>query len=220
MQERTPPFSLGEFLTVTIVAFALPIYSSIDGMFAAPQESLAMADRGLVGIVMFELLIMALLIPTLLVRGWRPGDLGLGFRWSDIGMGCLLAILCWLSAYPIYWLLDAFGLAENPVNAGMHAGMLSISAVVLLSVINPIFEELFVCAYVIRALERTRSRMFAVNVSVALRASYHLYQGAIGGLVLIGFGLILGWYFARSGRLWPAIIAHALLDLLALGVYT
>jgi len=146
--------------------------------------------------------------------------LGLGFRWTDIGMGCLLAILCWLSEHPIYWFLEAFGLGVNPVNADMHAGMLSISAVVLLSFINPIFEELFVCAYVIRALERTRSRMFAVNVSVALRASYHLYQGAIGGLVLIAFGLILGWYFARSGRLWPAIVAHGLLDLIALGMYT
>lgn len=220
MQARNPPFSLGEFLTVIVVAFAIPIINSFAGMFAAPQESLAIADRGLFGIVVFELIIMALLIPTLLLRGWRPADLGLGFRWSDIGMGCLLAILCWLSVYPIYWFLDAFGQGANPADADMHAGMLSIGAVVLVSIINPIFEELFVCAYVIRALERTRSRMFAVNVSVALRASYHLYQGTIGGLALIAFGLILGWYFARSGRLWPAIIAHALLDLIAMGVYT
>ncbi|WP_258078146.1 CPBP family glutamic-type intramembrane protease [Xanthomonas axonopodis pv. vasculorum] len=33
-------------------------------------------------------------------------------------------------------------------------------------------------------------------------------------------GLILGWWVARRGRLWSAILAHGALDLLGLMVYT
>lgn len=58
-----------------------------------------------------------------------------------------------------------------------------------------------------------------MNVSVAIRASYHLYQGPIGAISLVIVGLMLGWWFVRTGRLWPAIIAHGLIDLLALMVY-
>ncbi|MCF5939434.1 CPBP family intramembrane metalloprotease, partial [Xanthomonas perforans] len=60
----------------------------------------------------------------------------------------------------------------------------------------------------------------AVNVSVAVRASYHLYQGPIGAINILMFGLILGWWVARRGRLWPAILAHGALDLLGLMAYT
>ena len=98
----------------------------------------------------------------------------------------------------------------------MEGAPLSMAAIVAVSIVNPIFEEVFVCGYVIRALQRTRSVAFAVNVSVAIRVSYHLYQGAIGALGVVVAGLILGWWFARKGRLWPVIIAHGLMDLVAL----
>ncbi|MGH6754620.1 MAG: CPBP family intramembrane glutamic endopeptidase [Pseudoxanthomonas sp.] len=48
---------------------------------------------------------------------------------------------------------------------------------------------------------------------------YPLYQGPVGAISLILVGLILGWWFARTGRLWPAIIAHGPMDLLALTAY-
>ena len=44
-----------------------------------------------------------------------------------------------------------------------------------------------------------------------LRGLYHLYQGgrAGGGLAM---GLVFGYVYHRTGRLWPLIIAHALID--------
>ncbi|OQP81847.1 MULTISPECIES: CPBP family intramembrane glutamic endopeptidase [Xanthomonas] len=60
---------------------------------------------------------------------------------------------------------------------------------------------------------------YAVSVRLgSLR--YHLYQGPIGAISILMLGLILGWWMARRGRLWPAILAHGVLDLLGLMVYT
>jgi len=71
----------------------------------------------------------------------------------------------------------------------------------------------FVAGYVIAALKDVRGTTFAINVSVVIRLVYHLYQGISGVLSIIPMGLIFGYWFARKGRLWPLIAAHALLDL-------
>jgi hypothetical protein len=54
--------------------------------------------------------------------------------------------------------------------------------------------------------------MTGVNASVAIRLAYHLYQGGIGVIGIIPFGLVCAWWFARAGRLWPVIVAHAVTD--------
>jgi uncharacterized protein len=55
-----------------------------------------------------------------------------------------------------------------------------------------------------------------VNVSVAIRLVYHLYQGAIGVVTIIPFGLIVTWWYARTGKLWPILVAHAAIDFMGL----
>jgi membrane protease YdiL (CAAX protease family) len=57
---------------------------------------------------------------------------------------------------------------------------------------------------------------FAVNASTALRVAYHLYQGPAGAISMIPFGLLFGWCFARTGRLWPLVVAHGFFDLAGL----
>ncbi len=59
---------------------------------------------------------------------------------------------------------------------------LGLGTVAITSLVNSVFEEVFVCAYVISALQEKRGLAVAVNVSVALRVTYHLYQGALGAL--------------------------------------
>jgi uncharacterized protein len=49
--------------------------------------------------------------------------------------------------------------------------------------------------------------------------SYHLYQGALGVVMALPMGLVFTLVFARTGRLWPLVIAHALLDFVALVSY-
>ncbi|WP_369914909.1 CPBP family intramembrane glutamic endopeptidase [Xanthomonas sp. NCPPB 3005] len=208
----------GELLAVVAIALGLPIYWSFSAVLAPTGEP-SFSEASLWGMVLYELLVLALLVPVLWFRGWTPQVLGLHWRGRDIRPAIGLLIACIVACYPLNWLGAGMAEAVNPSMDAMVVGKLSLTAVVAVSLLNPIFEEVFVCAYVIRVLQRSHSPAFAVNVSVAIRASYHLYQGPVGAISLVVVGLILGWWFARTGRLWPAIIAHGLMDLLALMAY-
>jgi len=62
----------------------------------------------------------------------------------------------------------------------------------------------------LRQLGWTNSR--ALAASAILRGSYHLYQGPgafFGNMVM---GVIFGWWFQRTRRVLPLVIAHFLLD--------
>lgn len=85
---------------------------------------------------------------------------------------------------------------------------------------NPIFEETFLCGYVVTSLTPVRSSATAVSASVGIRALYHLYQGPLAAVGIIPVGLVFTWYFARTHRLWPLVVAHAVLDFLGLVPYT
>ena len=59
-----------------------------------------------------------------------------------------------------------------------------------------------------------------VVVSALIRGTYHLYQGFGGFLSNLVFGLLLGWLYTRTKRLWPLVIAHALIDVAAFVGYS
>lgn len=213
-----PSAGWGELVVVIAIALGLPIYSSFSALLA-PAVERSFSAANLWGMVFYELVVLALLIPVLWFRGWTPQALGLQWQGRDIYPAIGLLMACIVACYPLRWLGAGMAEGVNPSLEAMVAGKLTLTAVLAISLVNPIFEEVFVCAYVIRVLQRRHSPAFAVNVSVAIRASYHLYQGPIGAISLVIVGLILGWWFARTGRLWPTIIAHGLMDLLALMAY-
>ncbi len=47
----------------------------------------------------------------------------------------------------------------------------------------------------------------------ALWGVLHLYQGASAALTIFCLGMLYAWYFHKTRRLWPIIIAHGLFDL-------
>ncbi len=69
------------------------------------------------------------------------------------------------------------------------------------------------------ALKDTRGISFAVNISVAIRLAYHLYQGPAGIINIVPGGLIFAYWFAKTGRLWPVVTAHAIHDLASMWPY-
>lgn len=46
--------------------------------------------------------------------------------------------------------------------------------------------------------------------------SYHLYQGPLAVIPIAAMGVIVTLVYVRIGRLWPAIVGHAILDFVAL----
>ena len=60
----------------------------------------------------------------------------------------------------------------------------------------------------------------AVLASSLLRGGYHLYQGYAAGLGNLVMGVVFSYVWLRTGRLWPLIVAHTLIDAVAFVGYT
>jgi membrane protease YdiL (CAAX protease family) len=51
---------------------------------------------------------------------------------------------------------------------------------------------------------------------VALRVLVHLYQGRLALIAILPLGVVFTWYYVRTKRLWPVVVAHVVVDALAL----
>jgi len=81
---------------------------------------------------------------------------------------------------------------------------------------NGFAEEVLVVGYLITRLRQLGlSENTSLIISAVLRGTYHLYQGFGGFLGNVVMGLVFGRVWQRTGRLWPLIAAHTLLDVFA-----
>ena len=55
----------------------------------------------------------------------------------------------------------------------------------------------------------------AIATSAILRGTYHLYQGFSAGLGNLVMGVIFAYFYHRTGKIWPLILAHFLIDAVA-----
>jgi membrane protease YdiL (CAAX protease family) len=150
--------------------------------------------------------------------GIRPVDIGLGrmrLR-PDVLGGLGLAALIGIPGLGLYLVAHTLGLNAEVEASGLHSSWWRIPVLVLAAFANGFAEEVVVVGYLItrlRQLGLTRSR--AVVVSSLLRGLYHLYQGFGAGLGNVAMGLVFGYAWCRTGRLWPLVIAHGLIDTVA-----
>jgi membrane protease YdiL (CAAX protease family) len=153
------------------------------------------------------------------LRGWTIERIGIRITLRDTLIGLAFVVVAELIGMGALALIAPISpqLAGMIENAGSASGTLSTSTVLTFSIVNPIFEETFVCGYIIAALRGRSEPWTAINTSVAIRLLYHLYQGPAAAIGIVPFGLILAYWYARSGRLWPAIVAHAAANLVELG---
>jgi len=207
-----------EFLLVVLGAFGLLILVSLLQMFR-PIAPTAISDDGLNSVVRYEVIVLAVLATFLHLRGWTLERLGIRITLRDTLIGLALVLVAELIGMGALALIEPMSppLAAMIENAGAASGTLGILSVLTFSIVNPIFEETFVCGYIVAALRGHSEPWTAINTSVAIRLLYHLYQGPAAAIGIVPFGLILAYWYARSGRLWPAITAHAAANLLDLG---
>ncbi len=166
----------------------------------------------------FEILVGAVLAGFLYVRGWTWERLGLTAVWRDVLWALALLFVGYAAYFMLWYAVGSLwpGFYQLAARTHLVAAHIAWPIVAAVSVVNPIFEEVFVCGYAIAALQRASGAGVAINVSAALRLFYHLYQGPVGVVGLVPIGLTFAIWFARTGRLWPVILAHAMLDLLGL----
>lgn len=176
-------------------------------------------DLGLNLAVLVQLLGWGALGLYLLWRdGIRPAGIGLGrFRpRPDLAGGLALAALIGLPGLGLYLLARAAGLSASVVPTELTDTWWRIPVLILAAFANGWTEEIIVVAYLLTRLDQLGvGRRAAIGWSALLRGTYHLYQGFGGGLGNLAMGVIFGAAWRRSGRLWPLIVAHGVIDSVA-----
>lgn len=149
-------------------------------------------------------------LPTpALVRSWR-------LRGRDWLHGAGLAAIIGLPGLAFYLGAVHLGLSKQVVPTGLDESWWRIPLLILNSWANGFAEELVVVAWLSTRLRQLRiSWAWVFAASALLLGSYHLYQGYSAGLGNIIMGVIYLWYFKRTGRIWPLVIGHGLIDTVA-----
>jgi hypothetical protein len=157
---------------------------------------------------------------------WRSGiELRrIGFGRTDkkdwlggVGLAALIGIPG-LALYLIAWQL---GLNRAVLPSAMDETWWRPIALTLSAIGNALAEELLVVSLLLTRLRQLGvSENRSLLISSVLRGSYHFYQGLGGFVGNVVMGLIFGRVWQKTNRLWPLIIAHALLDIVAFVGYS
>lgn len=135
---------------------------------------------------------------------------------TDLLHGLGLAALIGLPGLALYLVANAAGLNLTVVASSIDDHWWRIPALVAFAFANSGAEEIIVVAYLISRLRRLGfGENSSLLFSALLRGSYHLYQGLGGGLGNFLMGLIFGRYWQKTNRLWPLLIAHTVIDIVA-----
>ncbi|MEH0147787.1 CPBP family intramembrane glutamic endopeptidase [Corynebacterium sp. Q4381] len=138
-------------------------------------------------------------------------------RWRDLGAGAGLAALIGLPGLAFYIAAVHLGFSKVVVPA---TDAVQIPTSLLWAFANGFGEEVVVVMYLLTRLAQLGWKPWqAVAASAGLRGSYHLYQGLSAGLGNVVMGVIFAWFFHRTGRVWPLILAHFLIDAIAFTAY-
>jgi uncharacterized protein len=169
-----------------------------------------------------EVLLLFVLGGFLHARGWMLERIGLEPNLKEtmfgIGLFAVAELLSQMAVFIAILLVPEFEKAEAEFLAAK--GSLSPVLVIAISVVNPIWEEGFLCGYMITALRGRTHWSVAVAASVAIRTIYHFYQGPLGAISILPFGIVLTLCYLRWGRLWPLIVAHVAGDYIPLMLYS
>ncbi|MGH3724697.1 MAG: CPBP family intramembrane glutamic endopeptidase [Mycobacterium sp.] len=183
------------------------------------RAELSLIDLGLNLVSITRLVAWGALAVYLLWRsGFSLSSIGLGrWRWRADGFRALgLAALIGLPGLALYVGARSMGLSVQVIPASVDDTWWRLPVLVLSAFANGWAEEVVVVAYL-----QTRLRQLgygaapAIVSSALLRGCYHLYQGVSAGVGNLVMGLVFGYFWHRTGRLWPLVVAHGVIDTVA-----
>ena len=220
---RASRFNGLEFVLVIGIAFGQFIVFSIASLLAGPGPDDHMFDNGhLAYLLVYESIAGSIVALILWRNGWRLHDFKLQPSLAATGQGVGLACAGWLVYYLAAIIARAAfgGMLGDRISEDDHLvlGGAAPLMVLLVSLLNPLFEEILACSYVIEALRSRLGVVAAINVSTALRVSYHVYQGPFAFLWVAMLGLLFAYAYVKWRRLWPVVVAHSIHDFVALSL--
>ncbi len=187
-----------EFWLVVILCFGY--FVVVSAVYLLVGHISTITDRGAFSLAAFELIALAAVWQIGVIRGWSFGSFGLRVSWRLVFGGVITYAGVIIGLRLFYILLWSLAFDLNRLRVPVKAGALTLAGVIVVSLINPVFEETMVVGYIFRATEK-RGAGFSIGASTLLRFLYHTYQGPAAAVVIAPIGIV----FARpDGFLRPA----------------
>lgn len=158
------------------------------------------------------------LVPILLALYFLRQDgvsLGLKPRWKDLLHALALAAVIGVPGIGLYFLALELGLTSTVVPSSLGEHFWTVPILLLAALRAGLLEEIIAVGFVMKKLKLispTLTLVVVILLSALFRASYHLYQGYsafVGNFVM---GLVFAYYFHKTGRVAPLVIAHTLMN--------
>lgn len=201
-----------DVIIVIAICFGWFILTSILAATSALPER-SFSDSSFLGLIIFEVIFAAAAIMYLRAHGYDLAHL----IPIPSPKGCLIGFVLFMVASLISLLikivLEKFHSGIQPIETMVASATISFIPLVVASIVNGLYEEIFLIGYLQRTLEGVNT-VFAISISLTVRLLYHLYQGPVAAFSLIGYGLVLSLFFLKKRELWPIVFAHILTDFL------
>jgi membrane protease YdiL (CAAX protease family) len=154
---------------------------------------------------------------------WKTFGIGRFRPFADPGWGVLIVLIDAMAVAAVYrfglTIVDSGTLAKTyePIfHFDSPSSAIEMGICVLLCLSIGGSEEIVMRGYLIPRFESLlESTWKSVLLTTIMFASYHVYQGAWSLLWISATGIVLGCAFCFLRRLWPVVIGHAMIDLLA-----
>ena len=157
-----------------------------------------------------ELVCGTLAVLLLRARGWKLSDFGLRVTMPQTIAGMLLLIGANFVISALYELVR-FTTNTDPALATTFQDKLTWPVLIALTLVNPLYDELFLVAYNVVAAKE-HGAAFAITLSAAIRFLCHIEQGPITTVAILPLGLLFALVYWRWRLLWPLIVAHGVMD--------
>lgn len=198
--------SLGEALVLSLLCFGLFIVWSFQAVVGGFPTVASMDSRNWTGILI-EAVLAAVALSYLHARRFDLRLLAVHPDLRGTLQGVGLFVVAWFLGLLVVW---PFALQPGAAAFSFHGA--SIFSTVLFAMVNGAFEEVFLLGALVKGLRR-HELSIAIGLPLLVRLLYHTYQGPLGLLWILCFGVCFTLFYLREGRLWPVVFAHTLWDI-------
>lgn len=203
----------GELVLINLIAFGpFALRSALELM--ERKTAIVFDDHRALSIAGIELLCGTIAVLILRARGWKLSDFGLRITMPQTIFGMLLLIGGVITISGFSYIVGAVT-NTDPEGATSFEAKLTWPVLIALTLINPLYDELLVVAYNIRAAE-SHGPAFAITLSATIRFICHLEQGPVTATTILPLGIIFAAVYWRWRALWPLVVAHGVLDFMGM----
>ena len=207
--------ALVEAAAMVILCFGWFILISLSAVGADFPAGEGFSDSNLLEMIVTECVLGALALVFLRLRGHSLSALMPRPSWRGGVVGALLFGVAMVAWQLVALVFDENSIQSQPISEIMSRTHVSLVMALSLAVVNGLYEETFLTGYLLEAF-RGWGASIAIGVPTLVRLLYHVYQGPIGAVSAVVFGMVMSLFYWRTKWLWPVVFAHILADSIAL----